>query len=72
MKKTAITPLNATGLNLSKSTIERLKNKISDRKEDLLLDLLEQIEIHQREIKKLVKRVNEIDSQGYILEDENL
>lgn len=71
MKKTT-SALVVSGLKLDKSLESRLKERVEGRKEELILDLLEQIEIHKVEIKKLVAKINKISSESYIYDDEDL
>ena len=58
-------------LNLSPELKARLQDRFMDRNEDLLLDILEQIEMHKREIVKLTKQANKISEQGYVNADQD-
>lgn len=72
-KETSIQKIDAMPtLKLSKEVSKRLKTKLLDRNEDLILDYLEQIEVHKREIAKLIQKVNELTDNTYMFEDENV
>ena len=61
MRKTKPKALsNKIDLNISSAMKKRLAQKILDRNEDLILDKIEQMEMHRRAYIKLGKEVEEL------------
>lgn len=56
---------NGLNINVSDRLKNKLRKRLEDRNEDLILDKLEQIQMHKTAIKKLTAEINQLTDVSY-------
>lgn len=72
MQDNSLTVNNLPTIHISKEVEARLKAKITERNDELLIDYLEQIEIHKAEIQKLTEKVNRLSNGLFATDADDL
>jgi hypothetical protein len=59
-------------LDIPEDLRKRLQDRVRDRNEDLMLDYLEEIEMHKKAIIELAEKINELSNIRVLEEDEEV